>query len=100
MADALNASNLDTCYDAPIEVAAKRDGRAAEDGEGDDDSGTEIEWVSVYREDDSCSSVTCGVVVGVALSAVCVWGVKGLCAYVGGAWGTCDSAREGVNVRV
>ena len=43
----------------------------AEDGE----SGTEIEWVSVYREDDSCSSVTCGVVVGVALSAVCVWGV-------------------------
>ena len=71
MADALNASNLDTCYDAPVEVAAKRDGGAAEDGE----SGTEIEWVSVYREDDSCSSVTCGVVVGVALSAVCVWGV-------------------------
>ena len=71
MADALNASNLDTCYDAPVEVAPKRDGGAAEDGE----SGTEIEWVSVYREDDSCSSVTCGVVVGVALSAVCVWGV-------------------------
>ena len=71
MSDALNASNLDTCYDAPVEVAPKRDGGAAEDGE----SGTEIEWVSVYREDDSCSSVTCGVVVGVALSAVCVWGV-------------------------
>ena len=75
MADALNASNLDTCYDAPVEVATKRDGGAAEDGEGDGESGTEIEWVSVYREDDSCSSVTCGVVVGVALSAVCVWGV-------------------------
>ena len=75
MADALNASNLDTCYDAPVEVAAKRDGGAAEDGEGNGESGVEIEWVSVYREGDSCSSVTCGVVVGVALSAVCVWGV-------------------------